>query len=213
MTDPQNDVPAALGRGPGHTWLTWFSTPPMTSYSTSFVRAVSFASLLALVLLAGIWFATKETAPSIHVRWRAGLSAEDRQALERRFALVQPQFLERETWAYDLLDTSRQNVESLVRHPDVDDTHEIDREAFRVRPEAPRGQTSSWLVHRLGPRVLSDLLPAIVGALIVAYVVATWTSFRQWRAARVRPQAATGVAGSDELPRDDQPRGPDMVSR
>jgi hypothetical protein len=46
--------------------------------------------------------------------------------------------LEGRTWRYDLTDTSIENIRALVRHPAVDDTHEIDRSNGTVAPSALR---------------------------------------------------------------------------
>lgn len=91
---------------------------------------------------------TWELAPSVHVRWRSGLSDAERRTLENRFLLVNAQRTEGTTWAYDLLDVSETNIRELVQQPAVADTGEIDPYRFRVSQDAPPGHTERWMIHR-----------------------------------------------------------------
>ena len=83
----------------------------------------------------------------INVRWVDGLDADRRRGLEARFGL-DAEDGESSTWQYALVDASRANIVAIVQHPDVADTHYIDRAemtlaagAFRV-PE-PRYRAPS----------------------------------------------------------------------
>jgi len=80
---------------------------------------VAAASLVGLAALACTRLVTAEIAPTIHVRWRGGLSDEIRHGRERQFGLAQPVDLRRGSWAYDLLDTSPDNILALVTHPEL----------------------------------------------------------------------------------------------
>ena len=86
--------------------------------------------------------------PRINVRWVDGLDADRRRGLEARFGLDAEEG-ESPTWSYALADASRENITALVQHPDVADTHYIDRAemtlaagAFRA-PEPPRYRAPS----------------------------------------------------------------------
>ena len=57
--------------------------------------------------------------------WSSGTSSRGRKLREDR------------TFAYALTDRSRDNIRNLVLDPAVEDTHEIDRTAFRVEDAAP----------------------------------------------------------------------------
>lgn len=92
---------------------------------------------------------TWELAPSIHVRWRAGVTVRQREASERRFMLSGAEQTNSTTWAYDLLDLSKSNIEALVRDDGVEDTNEIDRAQFEVSGLAPVGLRETWLLYRL----------------------------------------------------------------
>ena len=87
--------------------------------------------------------------PRINVRWVDGLDADRRRGLEARFGLDAEEG-ESSTWSYGLADQSGENIAALVQHPDVEDTHYIDRVemtleagAFRVADPRPRYRAPS----------------------------------------------------------------------
>ena len=77
--------------------------------------------------------------PEIHIRWVPGLDADRRRALEERFGLEPRNELAPTTWSYALTNVSRANITAIVQHPDVEDTHGIDRaeELLVTRYQAP----------------------------------------------------------------------------
>ncbi|MGE0392433.1 MAG: hypothetical protein AB7I25_01295 [Vicinamibacterales bacterium] len=116
------------------------------------MKASLSVRVAGLVLIAApimAWLSTATPAKTIHVRWRDGIAPSSREQSERRFLLVNPAHLKDDTWAYDLLDSSRRNVRAIVESADVADTHEIDRAGFRLGEHAPRGRATSWVVHRI----------------------------------------------------------------
>jgi len=118
------------------------------------VSVLQWASIVMLLLGVGIGIARPllvvDGLPIINVRWRAGLSADQRSELERRFGLA---VVEREpsTWKYTIADAGRSNLEALVTHPDAADTHFVDRQSFR--PSADAAFTE--------PRLLSERFPVV----------------------------------------------------
>ena len=68
-----------------------------------------------------------QSVPEINVRWVPGLDKDRRRVLEERFGLEPRNEVASTTWSYALTDVSRENIATLVQHPDVDDTHGIDR--------------------------------------------------------------------------------------
>ena len=74
----------------------------------------------------------------IHVRWAPTVDDATRLQLEQRYRLARAESGEDRTFGYALTDRSRDNIRSLVLDPAVEDTHEIDRTAFRVGDAAPR---------------------------------------------------------------------------
>lgn len=116
------------------------------------------AARIATALLIGIvasvgatYYLTYEPAPSIRVRWRPDVTPAAREQLERAFLLVGRAAHEGSTrvYQYDLLDTSRRNIEALVTHPEVEDTDEIDRRNYVIRVDGPYGGRWMWVAHRV----------------------------------------------------------------
>lgn len=112
--------------------------------------------LAGLAVLNAVWFGTKaatatSVAPSVHVRWMPGTPVYKRRALEMRYELTNPGRIGENTFAYDLVDTSRENIEALVRDPAVADTHDIDRSRYTLSPTVPAGSTRHWFAHRFLP--------------------------------------------------------------
>ena len=55
----------------------------------------------------------------------------------RRYTLARPDAQGDRTFSYALTDRSLENISNLVRDPAIEDTHQIDRPAFRVESSAP----------------------------------------------------------------------------
>lgn len=95
----------------------------------------------AVILMSVSGVLDGERAKYIHVRWRSGVSADERSSLEARFSLALLRPLDVTTFAYELLDDSWWNIYSLVRHPAVDDTHHLDRQRYAIASTAPDGES------------------------------------------------------------------------
>jgi len=67
----------------------------------------------------------------VNVRWK-DVSDEERRARESKYRLTGGASVAASTWRYHLQDVSRENIESLVRDPLVEDTHGIDRATYDV---------------------------------------------------------------------------------
>ena len=67
----------------------------------------------------------------VNVRWK-DVSDEERRARESKYRLTGGASVAASTWRYHLQDVSRENIESLVRDPLVEDTHGIDRTTYDV---------------------------------------------------------------------------------
>jgi hypothetical protein len=139
-----------------------------------------------LAALGITYYFTCEPAPRVAIRWREGLAPERQQALERRFLLVKPA-PDRDRLEYDLLDTSRVNIEALVQEPDVADTDRVSREGFTVPLDVPYGTSWMWLAHRTPVLRLPGVLPAIVvlcAAILIGVVVLELRGLIRGRARR-----------------------------
>ena len=75
---------------------------------------------------------TRPVWAAVHVRWAPSIDDAGRQQLEQRYGLARGVFRGGRTWNYSLVDPSRTTIEALVRDPAVEDTDQIDRQAFRA---------------------------------------------------------------------------------
>lgn len=111
-------------------------------------RKPALASRVALAGLALAYFLTYQPAPIVHVTWAPSVTESQQARLERRYLLLNRRDPQERSYVYDLLDTSRRNVEALVQDPDVMDTHNIDRQRFEVPFEIGYGEEWMWVAHR-----------------------------------------------------------------
>lgn len=121
------------------------------------------ATALAVAFLSAVgaaYYLTYEPAASIRVRWREDATPATRAQLERAFLLVHRVAHEgsTRTFRYDLLDTSRSNIEALVTHPAVEDTDNIDRENYAIPIDGPYGESWMWMAHRIP--IIRQIAPA-----------------------------------------------------
>jgi hypothetical protein len=99
--------------------------------------AVSIAMLVAATTIRLV--APSAFAPRVHIRWSPAVDDGRRASLEARFHLFHGVPHDRQTWEYDLADPSREAVSALVAHPDVADTHYIERSTGQIAADAPAG--------------------------------------------------------------------------
>jgi hypothetical protein len=135
-----------------------------------------------LIVLGAAYYLTYEPAPQIRVRWRDDLEPERRETLERRFRLVNPSPFE-DRLTYDLLDTSRRNIEAMMHERDLDDTDRVDQESYRIPFEVPYGGSWMWVAHRIpvlrAPGVVGGIVLTCVAVLAAA--VGAWAEGRRLR--------------------------------
>ena len=81
----------------------------------------------------------------IKIRWREGVTAEQRTEAEQRYSLADARDPEGRTWSYLVRDTSPTNLAAIVRDPLIEDTANIDRLAAR----GPESATPSALTRVL----------------------------------------------------------------
>ena len=111
---------------------------------------------------------------SIHVRWAPTVDDAVRLQMEQRYQLAQADPAEDRTFGYALTDRSRDNIRNLVLDPAVEDTHEIDRTAFRVGDAAPQ------LPYVTGAPYVPAALEALIALLGVVSAFAFGAALAQW---------------------------------
>ena len=116
-----------------------------------------------------------ERPVSIHVRWAPTIDAATRLQLEQRYRLTRAEPREDRTFAYALTDRSRDNIRNLVLDPAVEDTHEIDRTAFRAEDAAPRLPYVTPSPGYAG--MAASYVPVVLGGLIALFGVASALAF------------------------------------
>ncbi|MEW5984254.1 MAG: hypothetical protein AB1806_18030 [Acidobacteriota bacterium] len=139
------------------------------------------AGVLWLAVVGILWKGTHDIAPSIHVRWKPRTTVAGREDAERTLGLARAEFLGEHTWAYDLLDSTSENIERIVKHRLVEDTQDLDRQRFVLGPNTQLGTTRRWIGDRLPilrSRSLVENVSRIAGALVALGLLGLWTSRR-----------------------------------
>jgi hypothetical protein len=107
------------------------------------LRGISVAGQWALLVLCVAWVLCERPAPFVNVRWRDGLSVEARRQAEERLYLEAGELIDG-AWRYELASPRSADIAAIVGHPDVQDTHRIDRSLAAIAPDAGRGRLRVW---------------------------------------------------------------------
>ena len=114
-------------------------------------------------------------AQTVNLRWAPGVSSLDRQRAEAELGLAEARENGGEqgpTRIYRLSRRSTSDIQRILSNPMVEDTHHIDRVAFRVELDQP--QMNPWLRRLLE----TDQAPLIYWVLVASSVLSLW-SFRR----------------------------------
>ena len=153
----------------------------------------------------------------IHVRWAPGVDDAIRQESEQRYSLSQGEALEGRTWGYTLSDSTRTNVRALVSDAVIEDTHDIDRTAFRVSPSASRRPypptSPTWIQVSLRGVTILGLFIGLIGISLglleratpgaaekPVATIARHPTPQQWLSPRLLERAAPGTAEETTAP-------------
>jgi hypothetical protein len=128
--------------------------------------------VLATLLYSALRVIYDDRPAYVNVRWGPSVNDEDRQRLEKQYSLTRGEPREGRTWGYYLADLSRANIEQVVRDPAVEDTHQINREAFRVWRTASRASSPESGGPQIPrPYALLSFLLFAAGALVIGLPV------------------------------------------
>ena len=116
----------------------------------------------------------------VHVLWR-DTDRSERAVLEQRFRLSEGVEVQGGRWAYVPLDTGRDQLRDLVRHPKVANTDGIDRQLFRMAKNGPLTARRGGLITSAPPlaaRIVKLIAYVLVGTGgVLLLLAAIW---RRW---------------------------------
>lgn len=142
------------------------------------VHVLLLAGLVLSAAALGLGYASRTlfgpAAAWVNVRWAPHVDEPRRQALERQFHLVEGEPREGTTYLYLLVDTSFGNIRELVAHPEVLDTHHLDRSAFTLSNTAERVILSDPVAQRRSRHAATAailLWRAAAGAVVLALLI------------------------------------------
>lgn len=146
---------ATVGLNRSHTG---FFVPLIASYGLTFLflqddrpmrrlsRRTVAAGLVGIAALVLLWpdHPPVPRSEQVTIRWSPGVTDARRAAVEQELSLIQGEPKPDRTdevnaWNYRLTDLSVDHVRTIVAHPDVIDTHFIDRATFAVESQSPPG--------------------------------------------------------------------------
>ena len=136
----------------------------------------------------------------VNIRWAPELTDADRRTLETRYSLVSPDLVEGSTWSYAPQDDSHANIRALVDHPQVADTHGIDRATGRVDVFEPL----YLRIYRWVPIFRLQIAPGIFNrgnalvwyyylTLTLPFIAALLLTLLLWRDAITKGEAAVAA--------------------
>jgi len=129
-----------------------------------------------IIALCLMWALFERPAPFVNVRWRDGLPAETRRQDEIALHLVngEPAGI---AWRYELASPRPANSRAIVGHPDVRDTHRIDRSSGTLSADESYGTVRIWwrgpFVGVRGPLQFRALLAGITAVTLVCAVASS----------------------------------------
>jgi hypothetical protein len=127
-----------------------------------------------LALLGAAYWLTYEPAPRIRVLWRDGVTAHQQAEIEERYLLLNGRDrIPGGSVAYDLLDTSRSNIKSIVEDPAIADTNDIERHTYVVPFETQYGNEWMWMAHRVPLLRENRVRTALISGLALMTVFGT----------------------------------------
>lgn len=139
------------------------------------IRRLAVAGQCAIIVLGLAWAVLERQAPLVNIRWRDGLSAEARRQAETQLLLARGEPADG-AWRYELTSPRSADIAAIIAHPNVQDTHRIDRDHATLSPEAGRGTLRVWWAGPFrggGSRGESRVVFAAIGLITLIGAVAS----------------------------------------
>ena len=115
----------------------------MTPATRELIRRTAVGGQCVLILLGVAWAIFERPAPIVNVRWRDGLPTEARRRTEIELYLHNGEPIG-EAWRYELASPRTADIRAIIAHPDVADTHHIERYNATLSADASRGTLRIW---------------------------------------------------------------------
>jgi hypothetical protein len=137
---------------------------------------IAYTALIAAVVVAALGLG----APSprrVNIRWAESVTLAQRVAAEQSLGLRGARPEEARTWSYEVPDASL--IPGIITHPQIEDTHRIDRDRRAFSPELPAARASMRRVYESAPlQVIAAHWPILSGALLAIALGAAWPPLR-----------------------------------
>jgi hypothetical protein len=136
---------------------------------------IAIAGECLLVLLCVTWSLFERPAPFVNIRWREGLSVEARRTAESQLYLENGQLSEG-AWRYELTSPRSSEIAAIIAHPDVVDTHRIDRGNATLTADAGRGMLRVWWAGPFKGARSGAQFRVLLGAIALVTLLCAWTA-------------------------------------
>ena len=148
----------------------------MTRATGIVTHRITMGGRCLIIALCLVWALFERRAPFVNVRWRDGLSVETRRQHEIDLHLVNGE-PSGDAWRYELASPRPTDIRAIVRHPDVRDTHRIDRDSGTLSADGGYGTVRVWwrgpFVGVHGPLQFRALLAGVTAITLVCAVVSS----------------------------------------
>ena len=139
------------------------------------IGRIAVAGECLLVLLCVAWAVLERPAPFVNIRWREGLSVDARRAAESQLYLENGELSEG-AWRYELTSPRSSEIAAIIAHPDVVDTHRIDRGNATLTADAGRGTTRVWWAGPFKGAGSGVQFRVVFGAIALFTLLCAWTA-------------------------------------
>ena len=151
----------------------------MTPSTLGSIQRISVAGQCVLIVLGIAWAIFERPAPFVNVRWRDGLSAEARRRAESQLYLENRE-PSGPAWRYELTSPRAAEIAAIIGHPDVQDTHRIERHNATISADAGRGTLRVWWAGPFKGSRSRFEFRAVFGVVGIVTLLCAWLSSSSW---------------------------------